>query len=99
LSQRNQEVRKINASKIIYNFHQPKHSQVQQQMEMIKKYKKQRSKSCMNKTENFFNPLGKKGPQNEVGPPDKKDRRREKSHVLEIKELKKQIDEEIKRDI
>ena len=63
LSQRNQEVRKINASKIITN-HQHKHSQVNQALQLQNlNYKKQRSKSCMNKTDNIFVNMHKKEKQ------------------------------------
>lgn len=59
LSQRNQEVRKINASKIIFN-HKHKNSQVNNLVNLQKiGYKKHRSKSCMNKTDNIFGGLPK----------------------------------------
>lgn len=47
ITQRNQEVRKINAAKIFLN-HQHKFSQVVANAQKVIQYKKQRSKSCMN---------------------------------------------------
>ena len=64
----------------------------------------------MNKTDNIFQYLPKSRDRvqqpvsnvNTNNPPpkqEKKEKKREKSFVLEMKELKKEIDEEIKRDI
>ena len=102
LSQRNQEVRKINASKIIqHHVHKNSHNLV-----MLQKlgYKKQRSKSCMNKTDNIFGgmPMQVKSKLNageKTAEKQRDARKREKSFVLEMKELKKQIDDEIRREI
>lgn len=53
LSQRNQQVRKINASKIMGNANIQKQQAAAQKMS-ISRIKKQRSKSCMNKTDSIF---------------------------------------------
>ena len=57
----------------------------------------------MNKTDNIFSNLHKKEKLlMQQAPPEekeKKERKREKSFVLEIKELKREIDEEIRREI
>ena len=54
----------------------------------------------MNKTENIFQNLPKKDFYIiEEMTKEKKEKKREKSFVLEIKELKKEIDDEIKREI
>lgn len=47
----------------------------------------------MNKTDNIFRNGG--GEQRKV----RKDKKREKSFVLEFKELKREVDQEIKREI
>eukprot|EP00347_Sterkiella_histriomuscorum_P007962 403346899 len=114
LTQRNQQVRKINASKIMYN-HQHKNSQALGKINLQRVgYKKHRSKSCMNKTDSIFGGIGPRSkerlpkhneqvqqqqqvPNNIVE--QKKEKKREKSFVLEIKELQKQIDGEIRREI
>lgn len=52
----------------------------------------------MNKTDNIFSGLHKK--EKQIQPhEEKRERKREKSFVLELKELKKEIDEEIRREI
>ena len=54
----------------------------------------------MNKTENIFHNLPKKNFYIiEELTKEKKEKKREKSFVLEIKELNREIDEEIKREI
>ena len=53
-------------------------------------YKKKRSKSCMNKTDNIFSGMNKvKERILNLNNEEKKERKREKSFVLEMKELKK----------
>jgi len=87
-TQRNVDVRKINASKIL-------------QMAITKPslYKKQRSKSCMNKTDSLIraNKINDLSVVQQVAP--RREKKREKSFVLEMKELQKEIGEEIKREI
>jgi len=79
LSQRNAEVRKQNAQKHLL------FAQINQKP-ISSNYKKQRSKSCLNRTDNTLNQAAAK-------------KRREKSFVLEMRDLKKEIDDEIKREM
>jgi hypothetical protein len=53
----------------------------------------------MNKTDNIFSGLNRIKERIMNINEEKKEKKREKSFVLEMKELKKQIDDEIKRDI
>ena len=52
-------------------------------------YKKKRSKSCMNKTDNIFSGMNKIKERIMNLNEEKKEKKREKSFVLEMKELKK----------
>lgn len=53
----------------------------------------------MNKTDNIFSGVNKIKERIMNMNEEKKEKKREKSFVLEMKELKRQIDDEIKRDI
>ena len=53
----------------------------------------------MNKTDTVFSGIPKNKSQAKQGVDDKRDKQREKSLVLEMKELKKQVDEEIRKEI
>jgi len=63
-------------------------------------YKKQRSKSCMNRSDSLFVANGAKGKTPDpIKYAARTGKRRDKSFVIEIRDLKREIDQEIKQDI
>lgn len=124
LNTRNLEVRKMNAKK---ENNQTEMEKMQELLQKMGKYKKKRSKSCMNKSDNMFLKLPIPGENKEPKEKEQKKAKRDKSNennktsvlsgllepllsrknqeitgrnnaVTELKMLKKEIDEEIRRE-